>query len=108
MLAISPRLAPMHRLQRTQNTKPYRKATEPPEGITIPRLPARQIHVLKREKSTCQHWSSGLFGVKRADDAWGCTYLRIAKLIPTIVSFDNRGFKCPVPDPFAKGSMGSE
>jgi hypothetical protein len=46
ILAISPKLAPMQRLQSTQRIKPYKKATEPPDGITIPKLPARHIHVL--------------------------------------------------------------
>lgn len=43
---ISARLAEMHRLQITQKMKPYRKATDPPEGMTMPREPARQIQVL--------------------------------------------------------------
>jgi hypothetical protein len=45
----SPRLAAKHKLQRTQKMKPYKKATGPPDGITMPIDPARAIHVLEGE-----------------------------------------------------------
>ena len=46
ILAISPKLAPRHKLQPTQKRKPYKNATELPDGMTRPRPPARAIHVL--------------------------------------------------------------
>jgi hypothetical protein len=44
--ASSPKLEAIAKLQMTQKMNPYKNATEPPEGITIPIEPPRQIQVL--------------------------------------------------------------
>lgn len=67
---------------------PYKKATEPPDGITIPKLPARHIQVLVAIQFEM---------VDKGDAERRKTNFRIAKLMPTIVSFDRRGLRCPSP-----------
>lgn len=53
MAAISPRLDARATLLMTQKINPYKKATEPPEGITMPIEPPKQIHVLNYHVSVC-------------------------------------------------------
>lgn len=90
-------LAPKQSAASVQNMNPYTNATELPDGITSPILPARQIHVLSQR---CQHLTLEL---QRSDKGiLGITYFKIAKLMPTIVSLLSRSTKCP--PPLASGS----
>ena len=74
------------KLQMTQKMKPYKRETGPPEGRTRPIDPARAIQVLAGLISSGSH-------THRTDP--GMTYLRMAKAIATIVSFDSRGWRWP-------------
>lgn len=87
--AISPKLAVRQRLHRTQKMNPYKKATEPPDGITMPSVAARQIHVLRFGQLWSAHYIRS-------------PYFKIAKLKPTMFNLLNLGFKCP-----ARGWTGS-
>lgn len=80
----------MQRLQMTQNMKPYRKDTDPPEGMTMPREPARQIQVLYIACFVSRALRCSLLS---AD--WVGNHLRMAKVIPIIVSLENRCSRWP-------------
>lgn len=71
-------------LQITQKMKPYTKDTDPPEGITRPMDPAKEIQVL----------------LKISIEIWVCNYdsmtnLRIAKAMPIMVILENRFCRWP-------------
>lgn len=95
----------------TQKINPYKKATEPPEGITMPIEPPKQIHVLMNHVSVCSEdyyllgrlvyscWNllslpqralaRLLKGINEA------THFKMANVIATIVNLDSRGLRCP-------------
>lgn len=88
MALSSPRLAATQKVHNTQKMKPYRKATEPPEGSISPIEPARAIHVLRTRDRV-----SDVRGLYLA-----MSYFKMANAMASVDNVDRRCCRNPWPD----------